>query len=155
MACKLIAFLAAALLCSCAGDSGQPSSLTARLDQTGQRSDGALRWRKLAGPDFDVYHGSARPPLSGEAGIYEGTAPSFHPEPGSTLYRGRLGDYKVTWYRKVRADGSVYQTTIFNSAGVAKLHVWLSVPRAQDLAPLAAELAKSPTFARPGSHPPP
>jgi hypothetical protein len=114
----------------------------------GSVSPKAIEWTKTAGPDFDVYRGLARPPLSGEVGFYLGGWPDFKPDAGSTLVRGRLGIFPVQWHRKVATDGSVSQKALIRLDDYWQIDIWVSAKRQADLDRLLAIVAQLPTFTK-------
>lgn len=107
-----------------------------------------MSWTKVAGPDFNVYHGYPKPPQPGEVGFYVGGHPSFDADAGSTKHAGKLGVYKTTWHRKARPNGTIYQTALFPMGEYTKIHAWVSAHNASDLDVLTRELGALRIFAR-------
>lgn len=128
-------------LCSCATDA--LLSAQEKSDILGSQASPFLRWRKTVGPDFMVYRGEAKAPLSGQVGFYVGTAPNFQPEPGSTVHRGRLGAYPVQWHRKIDADGSIHQSAVITlRKDSCFIHAWVYSDSESNLNALVTELSK-------------
>lgn len=112
----------------------------------GPNPDPALKWTKVTGADFTVYHGIPVDAKNSEIGFYIGHAPSFHPEPGSTLQRSHLADIPVTWHRKKHDDGSFYETALLEYGNNETLHVWIYASSAEELKQREAQLAALPWF---------
>jgi hypothetical protein len=114
----------------------------------GPVSPDLVQWSRVGGVDFVVYHGVAQPPLSGRVGFYLGGWPSFEPEPGSTIVKGRLGIFPLKWYRKVTGDGTITQSALVKLDYYWKAHVWITAARQSDVDRLAAMLSQLPTFTK-------
>ena len=114
----------------------------------GPDSHTSLHWSRTNGPDFTVYHGKSTPPLTGGVGFYIGMHPSFVPAAGSTTHRGHLGVFSVLWHRKLREDGSLYQTARISLRGRPSIHVWVYGPGESDVDTLIQQLGTLPQFSR-------
>ena len=114
----------------------------------GSVSPKTIEWTKTAGPDFDVYYGRARPPLTGEVGFYLGGHPDFQPDAGSAKVRGQLGIYPVDWHRRIAADGSVSQKALIRLDDYWQVDIWASAKLQADLDRLLAIVAQLPTFTK-------
>ena len=105
-----------------------------------------MRWSRSYGADFIIYQGEAVPPLAGRAGFYLGGWPSFDPEPGSTKVTGRLGIFRVKWYRHADATGAITQRGLVQMDYYWKADVWVDAARQSEVDALVAILAQLPTF---------
>ena len=131
---RLLLILAAAVAFTACTSSSTTGLSNQEKDQLlGPKPDPSLKWSKVKGADFTVYHGIPADAKSGEIGFYVGHAPSFHPEPGSTLHNARLGDIGITWHRKKHDDGSYYETTLVHFADKEAIHVWIYAASADEL----------------------
>ncbi|WP_395753641.1 hypothetical protein [Prosthecobacter sp.] len=146
---RLLILLAAAMLVSCSSTANKPSQ-EEQANLLGPHASKALRWTKVAGPDFNVYHGFPTPPFQGEVGFYLGGHPSFKPAEGDEKHAGRLGIHKVTWHRKHRPDGSFSQATVFPMGDYWKVHAWVHAYSVADLAVLTRELSAVDLFSKSG-----
>jgi hypothetical protein len=140
----------AALVCAKA-DEGKPLSETELAEFLGPNATSLMTWSAVGGPDFVVYYGTAKPPLSGGAGIYLGNAPNFEPDRASTVVRGKLGIFPVKWRRTVSPDGAIHQETLLSldDLDIEKAHVWLNASNETDLTQLLGDLSRSPVFSHP------
>ena len=144
-------FIATVMLSSCASGPSKALSKQETTDLLGPNASSSISWEKVAGPDFNVYHGYPKPPLLGEVGFYVGGHPSFQADAGSTKHAGHLGDYKTTWHRKSRANGTIYQTALFPLIEMTKIHAWVSAHNAADLDTLTRDLGALRIFSKRGS----
>ncbi|MDB6004912.1 MAG: hypothetical protein JWR15_1899 [Prosthecobacter sp.] len=145
-----IAFLliVTAILSSC---SSKAPALTSQEKAAllGPNSSTTMPWHKVAGPDFTVYHGVPKSSAEGEIGFYIGGHPSFTPKPGSTRHAGHLGTHKVTWHRKTKPDGTIYQATLFALGNDGyKIHAWVSAHSPAELETLTRELGTLRIFSK-------
>ena len=106
----------------------------------------SLRWTRTDGPDFIVYHGEQIPPESGGVGYYSGLHPSFEPDKRSTKHPGKLGDYKVVWYRFRRTDGKYHQQCLISGSNEIKIHAWAFSNTQDELPALVTELGHRSIF---------
>jgi hypothetical protein len=143
----LLLLLSAAMLASCSSTANKPSK-EEQANLLGPHACRALRWTKVAGPDFNVYHGFPTPPFQGEVGFYLGGHPSFKADAGDEKHAGRLGIHKVTWHRKNRPDGTFSQATVFPMGDYWKVHAWVHAYSVSDLAVLTRELSAVNLFSR-------
>lgn len=143
--CILILFVA---LRAIAGAQDMPLADEELSKFLGPVSPRLISWTVTGGPDFAVFHGRANPPLSGTVGFYLGGAPSFKPEPGSTIVKGRLGIFPLKWYRKVGDDGPVTQRALVDLDYSWKADVWVVAARQSDVDQLVAILSQLPTFTK-------
>lgn len=132
--------LLTAILASCSSKQAPALSKVEKAHLLGPNSNASMRWHKVAGPDFKVYHGIPQPPAEGEIGFYIGGHPSFKPEAGSTRHAGKIGIHKVTWHRKTKPDGSIYQATLFALDENYKIHAWALGKNPSELNALTLEL---------------
>lgn len=132
--------LLTAILASCSSKKEPSLSKEEKAHLLGPNSSVSMRWHKVEGPDFRVYHGIPQPPAEGEIGFYIGGHPSFKPEAGSTRHAGKIGTHKVTWQRKTKPDGSIYQTTLFALDEYYKIHAWALGKNPSELDSLTREL---------------
>ena len=132
--------LLTAILASCSSKQAPALSKVERAHLLGPNSSVSMRWHKVEGPDFKVYHGIPQSPTEGEIGFYIGGHPSFKPEAGNTRHAGKIGIHKVTWHRKTKADGSIYQTTLFALGDSYKIHAWVLGKKPSELDSLTREL---------------
>ncbi|MFN2624144.1 MAG: hypothetical protein ABR611_15005 [Chthoniobacterales bacterium] len=105
-------------------------------------------WRVMIGPDFEVYHGTANPPLAGTVGFYFGGAPQKL-KASPTIVKSRLGRFPIKWNRSIGTDGSIEQEAIIviDSAMELKAHVWASAPNESQLNNMLSVVGQLPTFA--------
>src|SRR5438045_6261195 len=68
-------------------------------DFLGPVSPNVIRWTRTQSMDFELFNGEAISPLSGRLYFYLGGHPDFQREPNSTPVSGRLGIFRVKWYR--------------------------------------------------------
>lgn len=113
----------------------------------GPVSPDSFTWRIVNGPDFVVYHGKAKPPLSGSVGFYLGGWPQDLQQSATTI-RSRLGRYPVKWHRSTGAEGSIQQEAIIALGGVEdmKAHVWADASNEQELGKLLSAVGQLPIF---------
>ena len=96
-------------------------------------------WRKLTGPDFEVFYGQPKKSKDSGFGFYLGVNPSFEPDQAASQFKGRLGAFNLEWYQTSAPDGVRreavlnYQTSIlkFKSGEQemrldVKIHVWVN-----------------------------
>ncbi len=113
----------------------------------------AIVWRKLTGPDFDVFYGQPKSNSDRGFGFYRGGHPNFQPSEGATRIKGRLGAFDLDWYesmsagRVYRAGVFDYQTQIVKIANLGqeiryteKVHVWVYGTDRMDVEALAEYL---------------
>lgn len=132
--------LLTAILASCSSKQAPELSKEEKAHLLGPNSSVSMRWHKVPGPDFRVYHGIPKSPAEGEIGFYIGGHPSFAPLAGSTRHAGKIGTHKVTWHRKTKSDGSIYQTTLFALDEDYKIHAWVLGKKPSELEALTLEL---------------
>ena len=132
--------LLTAILASCSSKQAPSLSKEEKAHLLGPNSSVSMRWHKVDGPDFRVFHGIPKSPAEGEIGFYIGGHPSFKPEAGSTRRAGKIGIHKVTWHRKTKPDGSIYQTTLFALDENYKIHAWALGKNPSELNALTLEL---------------
>ena len=99
--------------------------------------ESGLEWSYHEGPDFDVCT-AAKPGSERSAfGIYLGNHPSFHPQRGDCLGRGRVANRRVVWYRKDAANGGpalARQTLlVLNRRQGYVAHVWVGADSEEQL----------------------
>jgi len=138
-----ITILVGTVLSCCAPNSKFPAE-NAQPAQAEQ--SGSLRWTRTDGPDFVVYQGKQIPPESGGAGYYSGFYPSFEPDKKCTKHNGKLGDYKVVWYRFRRTDGKFHQQCLISGSNSIKLHAWVFSNSQDELPALVTELGHRQIF---------
>jgi hypothetical protein len=129
-----------------AQDYAKPMPAKELAEFLGPVSREAISWTKLVGPDFDVYHGQANPPLSGVVSFYLGGHPSFKLETGSTIVEGMLGIFPVRWHRVVTEDGSVKQRALIRLDDYWQVDIWVHAKRQKDLDKLLTVISRLPTF---------
>lgn len=139
-----------ATLASCSSKQTPSLSKEEKAHLLGPRSNASMRWHKVAGPDFRVYHGLPQSPAEGEIGFYIGGHPSFAPAAGSTRHAGKIGTHKVMWHRRTRPDGLIYQTTLFALDDAYKIHAWVLGKTQSELDSLAQELGTLRLFSEAG-----
>ncbi len=137
-----------AILASCASRQPPPLSPREKAALLGPKSSATMPWHKVTGPDFNVYHGVPPSSAEGEIGFYIGGHPSFKPAPGSTRHTGHLGTHKVTWHRRTKPDGSIYQATLFPLDKNYKIHAWVSAHSPAELQTLTRELGTLRIFSK-------
>jgi len=136
------------LLSSCSSKQPPALSKQEKAELLGPNSSNSIRWHKVAGPDFNVFHGIPKSPASGEVGFYIGGHPSVNPKAGSTRHAGKIGLYEVTWHRKIESNGSIYQTTVFTYGDYYKVHAWVFAKSASELEALTQELGTLRMFSK-------
>jgi hypothetical protein len=127
---------------------GKPMRAKELAEFLGPVSPKAISWKKLSGPDFDVYYGHAKLPLSGDVSFYLGGAPDFTPSSGSTIVKGKLGIFPVAWHRIVAKNGSVTQSALIPLDDYWKVNISVQAKRQQDVDGLLAVIAQLPTFTK-------
>ncbi len=132
--------LLTAILASCSSKQAPALSKEEKAHLLGPNSNASMRWNKVEGPDFRVFHGIPKSPAEGEIGFYVGGHPSFAPLAGSTRHAGKIGIHKVTWQRQTKPDGSIYQTTLFALDEYYKIHAWVLATTSSELDALTLEL---------------
>jgi hypothetical protein len=143
----LIAMIFLAVVAFAIADQAQPLSESELSEFLGPGKTSLMTWSVVQGPDFVVYYGKAKPPLSGGVGIYLGGWPSFEPDPSSTIVSGQLGIFPVKWRRKVSPDEGIGQEAVIAlDEDYLKAHVWLEAKQPDDLDKLLGELSQLPTF---------
>ena len=130
------------------GQDGEPIPEKELPGFLGPVSSDRFTWRRVNGPDFEVYYGKANPPLAGAVGFYFGGFPQDL-KPGQTTVESRLGRFPVKWHRTTDADGSLEQEAIIviNSETGLRAHVWVAAPNENQLQQLLSILGQLPTFA--------
>lgn len=92
--------------------------------------------RRQLGPDFTVWYLSKVPVLgesSSSIGIYDGSAPSFHPQ-GKPTVKGKILGRTAPWYR--RAGGDPAMETLVDLENHNVLHLWVIPAAPEDAATL-------------------
>lgn len=105
-----------------------------------------LAWKKMVGPDFDVYCGEARSPLAGSINIYLGGHPDFEPPKDVPAIPGKLGKHDVLWYRTVSQEKSITQATVVVIDDYLQAHVWILAKQQEDIDELVKIATQLPTF---------
>jgi hypothetical protein len=148
MLCRgLVAMIFLAVVAFAFADQDQPLSEAELTEFLGPGKTSLMTWSVVPGPDFVVYYGKAKPPLSGGVGIYLGGWPSFEPDPSSTVVSGQLGIFPVKWRRNVLPEGGIRQEAVIPlDEDYLKAHVWLDAQQQGDLDKLLGELSHLPTF---------
>ncbi len=98
-----------------------------------------LTWTDVTGPDFHVYNGITKPPLSGAVSIYMGDYPEPLSDYGATVVDVKLGNRTMRWYKFRRDDGTLAQRTQFHFGYT--WDVWVYSDRQSDLDVLVKELS--------------
>ena len=98
-----------------------------------------LTWTDVTGPDFHVYNGIAKPPLSGAVSIYMGDYPEPLSDYGATVVDVKLGNHTMRWYKFRRDDGTLAQRTQFHFGYT--WDIWVYSDRQSDLDVLVKELS--------------
>ena len=121
-----------------------PSELASFLGEVPAQ---AFVWEKYLGPDFTLYYGHARRPLSGSVSLYVGWAPDERTIPSSTKVAGKLGHYPVEWNRAAD-DGAVIQNVLvqLDDQRSRKVKIWVTAKRAEDVDRLVAIVDRLPIF---------
>jgi hypothetical protein len=65
------------------------------LRQAQPRAD--LIWRRLAGPDFEIFYGNPIGKTTTGFGFYIGGFPNFHPGTNAVVVPGKLGAFPLDW----------------------------------------------------------
>jgi hypothetical protein len=144
----LSAFLFLATPGAASPDEGELLSPEQLTDFLGPNATSVMTWTAVNGPDFIVYYGTAKPPLSGSGGIYLGNHPSFEPNPTNTIVPGKLGIFQVKWRRTISPGTAIHYETVISldDYGVDKAHVWVTSQNESDVSQLIADFSKLPTF---------
>jgi hypothetical protein len=108
----------------------------------------AFRWEKYTLIDFEIYHGEAKPPLAGQVSFYLGGHPDFKPPPASETFRGRLGRYRVTWYRSHEKNDTITQRALIPLEEYWQIDLAVNAKRQADIDRLIATISQLPLFAR-------
>jgi hypothetical protein len=134
------------LVCAKA-DEGKPLSEAELAEFLGPNATSLMTWNMAPAVDFVLYYGTAKPPLTGNAGFYLGQHPDFEPDPSSTTVPGRLGIFNVKWRRTVSAEG-IHQETLFSldTLDFEQAHVWVKAGKEANLSQLVADLSRLPMF---------
>jgi hypothetical protein len=143
----LFPFLSLAFV-SVAHGQGQPLTGDDLAKFLGPVSPDLIEWSRSQAIDFEVYNGKAQPPLSGRVGFYLGGWPDFKPEPGSTIVKGRLGIFPVTWHRSIAQDGSVSQDALLSLDYYWKADIRVTAAGQTDVDQLIAIVSQLPTFTK-------
>jgi hypothetical protein len=130
------------------GQDGEPIPEEKLPGFLGPVSPDQFTWGVVEGPDFEVFHGKANPPLAGSVGFYFGGWPQDL-KPSQTTFKSRVGRFPVKWHRNIGADGSVEQEAIIliDSVMDLKAHVWAEAPNETQLNNLLSIVGQLPTFA--------
>jgi hypothetical protein len=129
-----------------AGAPQEPLSAKELPEFLGPVSADAISWTKYLGPDFIVYYGHARPPISADVAFYLGGATRLEPVPNSETVESTLGIYPVQWRRVVAKDGSVEQTALIRLDDWWKVNIGVKAKSQRDMDQLVAIIARLPTF---------
>jgi len=115
----------------------------------GPVSPKVIEWTKITGVDWVVYRGRSNPPLNGNVGFYLGGYPDFEPNKKSTHKVGRLGDFPLTWYRTVAADGSLHQEALISLDAYLRVHIWFEGKQQADIDRIVSVVSELPRFKKP------
>ncbi len=127
-------------------EGAKPMSPKELAEFLGPVSSKKIEWTKTAGSDFDAYSGRARPPLAGTVNIYIGGWPHFKRDARSTTVAGRIGQFPVTWHRKVAPDGTIHQEAALKLYDFWKVNIWLEAKRQSDIDEMIGLISRLPTF---------
>ncbi len=109
-----------------------------RVDRFEIRVPSGWLARRQRGPDFAVWYLFKAPVLgesSSSIGIYDGFAPSFHPQ-GKPIVSGKILGRKAPWYP--RASGDPAMDTRVDLEHQEVLHIWVVPAATEDAATLRA-----------------
>ena len=109
-------------------------------------AESLMNWSRDVGPDFYVYYGRAKPPITGNVRIYLGGFPPFQADPTAVKVEGRLGMFAVKWQKTTRRDQSIKQEAVIPLDGYWKAHVVIEAENQADIDKLLNELSRLPTF---------
>ena len=127
-------------------EGARPMSQKELREFLGPVSPKKIEWTKTTGSDFDAYSGRAQPPLAGTVNIYIGGWPHFKRDARSTTVAGRVGQFPVTWHRKVAPDGTIHQEAVLKLYDFWKVDIWLEAKRQSDIDGMIALISRLPTF---------
>jgi hypothetical protein len=113
----------------------------------GPVSPQTFRWQKYTMIDFEIYQGEAKPPLAGHVSFYLGGHPDFKPPPGSQTLQGRLGRYRVSWYRSHEKNGSITYCALIPLERYWQVDLAVNAKRREDIDRLIATISQLPIFA--------
>ena len=126
-------------------DDATPLSKAQVVELLGSERSSPLTWKKVSGPDCDVYYGTSSTD-SGAVGIYLGGFPSFERDASLPQIPGRLGMYSVIWQKKENADLLRRETVIALHSDYWKAYVWIVANRQEELDLLMKEISELPMF---------
>jgi hypothetical protein len=138
----------------------QPQPLTDQelREFLGPVSPQAFRWSKYTLVDFELYNGEAQPPLSGHVAFYLGGHPNFKPAANSSLIKGRLGRYRLDWYRSPAQKDAIQQKALIRLDDYWQVDLTVTAKRQGDVDQIIATIGQLPLFSQPpkpafGQHP--
>ena len=96
-------------------------------------ADSNLVWSHHEGPDFDVCY-AAEPGSDATAfGVYLGNAPSFNPDDGARIGKGRVAGRRVVWYRHGASPLDRQTLLMLDRKSGYAAHIWVAAESDQQL----------------------
>jgi hypothetical protein len=138
-ACSALFLLGILLLSSCSTSGTRVTTAEYPFLRNADRQD-CVMWRKMTGPDFEVFYGRPKTNKTAYFGFYRGGQPNSRPIYGSRIVHGRLGAFPLEWQESTLPRGhGLYRSAVFDRGTrniklnhnrevrfTEKIHVWVS-----------------------------
>jgi hypothetical protein len=113
-------------------------------------------WRRLPGPDFQVFYGNPQDSKTCGFGFFIGGFPNFHPATNAVVEIGALGAFDVDWFEWVdpyppqyhREAVFEYRPRSARAGYTDRIHVWIYGSTARQVVEMTQFLAGLDLFSR-------